>query len=51
MVVFDTQKQAFISSTPIPSGGAIRHMYYDNKEDKIWFGVDTGYIGNISIRR
>lgn len=49
IVVFDSKDKKFISSTQVPSGGAIRHMHYDNKRDKVWFGVDTGYIGNISL--
>ncbi len=49
IVVFDTKQQKFISSTPVTSGGSIRHMYYDSKRDRVWFGVDTGYISNISL--
>lgn len=51
IVIFDTQSKTFISSTPIPSGGAIRHMTFDNERALVWFGVDTGYLGNISMKR
>ncbi|WP_448547516.1 Vgb family protein [Thalassotalea fusca] len=50
VVVFDTQLEKFISSTPIPSGGAIRHMIFDQERGLVWFGVDTGYLGNISMK-
>lgn len=44
LVGFDTRKAQFISTTDVPSGGSIRHMYYHQATEDIWFGVDTGYI-------
>ncbi len=49
IVIFDTKQKNFISSTKVESGGSIRHMYYDAHKDKIWFGVDTGYISRIGM--
>ena len=45
LIGFDTGRQLFVSASEVPSGGAIRHMYYDGDADDFWFGVDSGYIG------
>jgi len=43
---FDTQSSEFIGSTSIPSGGGtVRHMYFQDSANAIWFGTDTNYIG------
>jgi virginiamycin B lyase len=44
LIGFDTGRQLFVSASEVPSGGAIRHMYYDGDADDFWFGVDSGYI-------
>lgn len=48
--VFDTEKEAFISSADIPSGGGtIRYMYYHAKDDTVWFGTDANTIGRAKL--
>lgn len=43
---FDSRSGEFIESTSIPSGGGtVRHMYFHEPENTIWFGTDTNYIG------
>ncbi|MFZ5608982.1 MAG: virginiamycin B lyase family protein [Pseudomonadota bacterium] len=50
LVGFDPEAKAFFSMTPIPSGaGAIRHMAYDAKTGRIWFGTDAGTIGTAQV--
>jgi virginiamycin B lyase len=44
LIGFDTGRQQFISASEVPSGGSIRHMYYDGDADAFWFGVDSGYL-------
>lgn len=45
-VGFDTKTEAFLSSTPIPSGGkVVRHMEYHEETKTIWFGTDANTIG------
>ena len=44
LIGFDTNKEAFISHTVVKEGGDIRHTYFDPSTNKIWFGVDIGYI-------
>ncbi|WP_299582414.1 hypothetical protein [uncultured Microbulbifer sp.] len=41
---FDIKTEKFISQTPVPSGGNIRHMYFDSKDGSFWFGVDSGFL-------
>lgn len=49
-VGFDTRTEEVISVTPVPSGGgAIRHMFYDAERNSIWFGADTGTIGQAKL--
>jgi virginiamycin B lyase len=49
-VAFDPKSEKFVSSTPVPSGGgAIRHVDYDPKAGRIWFGADTGTIGYAQV--
>ena len=43
---FDPETEAFMHATTIPSGGGtVRHMYYHEPSNAIWFGTDTNYIG------
>ncbi len=44
IVGFDTQSRRFISESVVPSGGAVRHMMYDEKSASFWFGVDSGFL-------
>lgn len=44
IVGFDSRKEKLVSASSVPSGGAIRHMYYHPDEDVFWFGVDSGYL-------
>jgi virginiamycin B lyase len=49
-VGFDPAKNAFISLTPIPSGGqSVRHMHYHNATDTVWFGTDDDTIGRAFV--
>lgn len=49
-VGFDTERQAFVSVTEIPSGaGAVRHMDYYEPAGEIWFGTDTNNIGRAKV--
>ncbi len=49
-VGFDTRREEFVHNAEIPdSGGAVRHMYYDAKENVIWFGMDTNFIGRARL--
>ncbi len=50
LVAFDTRTETFVKSATIPSGGStIRHMYYHESDDMIWFGTDSNYIGRILV--
>lgn len=49
-VGFDPEQEKFISVTPIPSrAGAVRHMYFHEPENAIWFGTDTNNIGRVKV--
>ncbi len=44
-VGFDPRTETF-TSVPVESGGgSIRHMYFDEESNSIWFGADTNTIG------
>jgi virginiamycin B lyase len=48
-VGFDPATEEF-TVTPIPSGaGAVRHMYYDENTNSIWFGTDANTIGQAML--
>ena len=50
LVGFDTESKTFSEPMPIPSGGGtIRHMYYDESTDAIWFGTDADTVGVIKL--
>lgn len=45
-VGFDPATEQFFSITEVESGGGtVRHMYYDESTNTIWFGADTNTIG------
>jgi virginiamycin B lyase len=49
-VAFDPKTGQFVSSTPVPSGGGtIRHVDYDPKAGRIWFGTDVNTIGYAQV--
>lgn len=49
MVGIDTKTGEFFYNEEIPeSGGAVRHMFYDETRDVVWFGMDTNYIGRFN---
>ncbi len=49
-VGFDTETEEFISVVEVESGGgAIRHMFYDEKTKSIWFGTDTNTVGRAVV--
>ncbi len=49
-VGFDAKTEQFISVTDVPSGGGtIRHMYYDQGNNVIWFGADTNTVGRATL--
>lgn len=50
MIGVDTAGGKVIYNQEIPkSGGAVRHMFFDEKRDAIWFGMDTNYIGRFDL--
>ncbi len=50
-VGFNTISKEFFSITDIPSGGeSVRHMYFHQPTNEIWFGEDTNYIARARIR-
>ena len=45
-VGFDTTTKQFFSEVEVESGaGTIRHMYYDEDANTIWFGTDANTVG------
>lgn len=45
-VGFDPATEQIFSVTPVESGGGtVRHMYFDEETNSIWFGADTNTIG------
>jgi virginiamycin B lyase len=45
-VGFDPANEDFFSITDVESGGGtVRHMYYDESTNSIWFGADTNTVG------
>lgn len=46
LVGFDPANEAFFSVTEIPSGGgSVRHMYYHQPTQTLWFGTDADTVG------
>lgn len=51
MVGFVPETEEFTEPVAIPSGGGtVRHMYYDDATNSIWFGADTNTIGRATIK-
>lgn len=49
-VGFDTDTEQIISQVDVPSGaGTIRHMYYDEDTNSVWFGTDVNTIGRAAL--
>jgi len=47
---FDTSTEAFVSVTPIPSGGGtVRHMDYHRASGTVWFGTDEQTLGRAAV--
>lgn len=50
LVGFDTKNQQLISVTNIESGGGtVRHMFYHQPTQTIWFGTDANTIGRATL--
>jgi virginiamycin B lyase len=53
LIAFDTKTKQVVSTTPIPSSGAmrntVRHMIYHAPTKSIWFGTDAGTIGRARL--
>ncbi len=49
-VGFNPGTEEFFSINEVESGGGtIRHMYYDEENQSIWFGADTNTVGRATI--
>lgn len=49
-VGFDPASESFISVTQVGGPrGAIRHMYYDESENVVWFGTDWNTVGRATL--
>lgn len=49
-VGFDPGTEEFFSTAAIESGGGtVRHMFYDEETDAVWFGADTNTIGRAEL--
>ena len=49
-VGFDTESEAFLNQTDIPSGGgAVRHMYYHEPAGEVWFATDSNHLGRAKV--
>ena len=49
LIGFDPKTEEFFAMKSVPSGGSIRHMYYHEATNEIWFGTDTNYIGRVLV--
>lgn len=50
-VAFDARTERFGQITEVPSGGGtIRHMEFDPRTGRIWFGTDRNTIGYAQVR-
>lgn len=48
---FDAKTEKVVSVTEVPSGGgSIRHMEFDPRTGRIWFGTDRNTIGYAQVR-
>jgi virginiamycin B lyase len=49
-VGFDPETEEFFSITEVESGGgSIRHMYYHEPTNSIWFGTDANTVGRATL--
>ena len=49
-VGFDPETGEFFAMTTVPSGGGtVRHMYYHEPTNTVWFGTDTNNIGRARL--
>jgi virginiamycin B lyase len=49
-VGYDTRSSEFVGEADIPSGGgSVRHMYYDEDQEVVWFGTDANTIGRATL--
>jgi len=49
-VGFDTRTKRFLPATPVASGGgSVRHMYYHEPAQEVWFGTDANTIGRARL--
>ena len=47
---FDSSTETFLPGASVPSGGrTIRHMYYHEPENEVWFGTDASTIGRAKL--
>lgn len=50
-VGFDTKTEEFVGMVEVGSGGGtIRHMYYDEPTNSIWFGTDVNTVGRAVVQ-
>lgn len=50
-VGFDAKAKRWIAEWDVPSGGgAVRHMEFDQRTGRIWFGTDANTIGYAQVR-
>jgi virginiamycin B lyase len=51
IVGFDARSKRWIGNVAVPSGGgAVRHMEYDRRTGRIWFGTDANTLGFAQVR-
>lgn len=51
IVGFDARTKRWIGNAAVPSGGgAVRHMEFDRRTGRIWFGTDANTIGFAQVR-
>ncbi|MDZ7773254.1 MAG: hypothetical protein U5K31_11040 [Balneolaceae bacterium] len=49
---FHPESGVFHSQEPIESGGGtVRHMFYHQPTNSIWFGTDTNYLGQTTLEQ
>lgn len=50
LVGFDPEAEQFVAKAEVPSGaGTVRHMYYHEPTNTIWFGTDANTIGRAQL--
>jgi virginiamycin B lyase len=49
-VGFDPEREEFFGAVEVASGGGtIRHMYFDEEENTVWFGTDANTVGRATL--